>query len=884
MRPCVCKVFRKTYVTNGEKISHFEFPSDKALRQKWIQAIRRDVGDNFVIVDRHTKWKQDSPRKRKAPKERRVLSPKKPCPSHSNSNTEPTCIEPKTKEFACQTNITLAEFNNVSENSSRLPKLLDNTKSLNETVTELQDQIRCNEIMINKLEENVGALNDQLKKKAEKCYALNDEFKSMTEKCQKSERKNERFFSVNKFLNDNPAMLFYTGFPNAEIFESYLEFLQPGKNGENIKYKNASYADNNYSRAKPDKGFLIQDLLQSGVSLNMPPFVGDQVQFSANDTVDTQSIASLRVHVERAINKIKSFHIWNRSADFISDINECVKNHNCSENANCTNTEGSYNCSCNPGFSGDGHGCEEHALNLSKKEFRDAVKLRYDWPFDDIPSVCASGENLTIDHAMICKRRGFVIQRHNELRDLEADLLNIVCTDVEVEPVLQGITKEQLSRGYDIAQDAGLDVRARGFWYPQSSAFFDVRVCHPNAESYKDQEPQQFYRIHENDKKRLYSRRVLDVEHGSFTPLVFTTTGGMGMECIRYHSRLAELIAAKKGERYSQTISWIRAKTSFALLRSALVCLRGSRSADLISDINECVQNNGCSENANCTNTEGSYNCSCNPGFSGDGHKCEDIDECAHNTHNCSRNNATCTNTEGSHNCSCDPGFTGDGHICQDIDECAHEIHNCSMDSATCKNTEGSFCLSMQDPRDCAEVYSSGKVDSGVYTIKPSGSRVFDVFCNQTIAGGGWTVFQRKLASSFSFDKVWDKYKEGFGNLSGDLWLGTKKLHRLAKHGVWQIRVDWEKWEDNRTHFVEFSVKVLSDHRLSVKDQLKGDHWDPLKNGEHDFRTRDRKDKGKCAEVCKMGWWYTNDCSPDTDCPIGKDNSTKRVEMKIKKK
>ena len=60
------------------------------------------------------------------------------------------------------------------------------------------------------------------------------------------------------------------------------------------------------------------------------------------------------------------------------------------------------------------------------------------------------------------------------------------------------------------------------------------------------QEPQQIYRIHEN--KRLYSRRVLDVEHGLFTPLVFTTTGGMGKECIRYHSRLAELIAAKKGE------------------------------------------------------------------------------------------------------------------------------------------------------------------------------------------------------------------------------------------------------------------------------------------------------------------------------------------------
>ena len=43
-----------------------------------------------------------------------------------------------------------------------------------------------------------------------------------------------------------------------------------------------------------------------------------------------------------------------------------------------------------------------------------------------------------------------------------------------------------------------------------------------------------------------------------------------------YHSRLAQLIAIKKGEQYAKTISWIRTRTSFALLRSALACLRGS--------------------------------------------------------------------------------------------------------------------------------------------------------------------------------------------------------------------------------------------------------------------------------------------------------------------
>ena len=122
-----------------------------------------------------------------------------------------------------------------------------------------------------------------------------------------------------------------------------------------------------------------------------------------------------------------------------------------------------------------------------------------------------------------------------------------------------------------------MDFHARGFWEQQRSAFFDVRVCHPNAESYEDLERQQIYRTHKNEKKRLYSRRVLDIEHGTFTPLVFTTTGGMGKECLRYHSRLAELIAIKKGEQYAKTMSWVRSRISFALLRSALVCLRGSR-------------------------------------------------------------------------------------------------------------------------------------------------------------------------------------------------------------------------------------------------------------------------------------------------------------------
>ena len=103
--------------------------------------------------------------------------------------------------------------------------------------------------------------------------------------------------------------------------------------------------------------------------------------------------------------------------------------------------------------------------------------------------------------------------------------------------------------------DARLDIHARGFWQRQRSAFFDVRVCHPNADS-------------------MYAERVMEIEQGTFTPLVFTATGGKADECVKYHSRLAELIGNKKGESYSNAISWIRANRHRTLCDTMLERLK----------------------------------------------------------------------------------------------------------------------------------------------------------------------------------------------------------------------------------------------------------------------------------------------------------------------
>ena len=90
---------------------------------------------------------------------------------------------------------------------------------------------------------------------------------------------------------------------------------------------------------------------------------------------------------------------------------------------------------------------KEMGFDLNKREFCDALRLRYDWSIPDKPAVCVCGDNFDTDHAMTCKKGGFITMRHNELRDLEPELLNTVCKDVQIEPVLQDITGEVLNPG-----------------------------------------------------------------------------------------------------------------------------------------------------------------------------------------------------------------------------------------------------------------------------------------------------------------------------------------------------------------------------------------------------------------------------------------------------
>ena len=219
----------------------------------------------------------------------------------------------------------------------------------------------------------------------------------------------------------------------------------------------------------------------------------------------------------------------------------------------------------------------EQGFVLNKANFHDAIALRYGKKVKSLPTTCPCGQAFSVTHAMNCKKGGFISVRHDEIRDFEAALLSKVCSDVATEPSLQPIANEQLPRGSVAGNDARLDVRARGFWRRGQNAFFDVRITNVDAQSQINQSVESVLAKHEREKKRQYGDRVMNVEHGTLTPLVFSFNGSMGSEYMQFHKCLASKIAMKSGQPYANVIRMIRCKISFLLLRAAILCLRGSR-------------------------------------------------------------------------------------------------------------------------------------------------------------------------------------------------------------------------------------------------------------------------------------------------------------------
>lgn len=159
---------------------------------------------------------------------------------------------------------------------------------------------------------------------------------------------------------------------------------------------------------------------------------------------------------------------------------------------------------------------------------------------------------------------------------------------------------------------------------------------------------------------------------------------------------------------------------------------------------------------------------------------------------------------------------------------------------------------------------------SGIYNVTPTGSvnRTFPVFCDMKSSGGGWTLIQYRFDGSISFSRTWNEYKKGFGNLTGEFWLGNDKIHWLTATKAMVLRIELEDLDGIKEYaqYDHFHVANESQYyRLTIEGYsgTAGDAMQYSKKFNHNqknFTTPDRDNdqytSGNCGDYYSSGWWF----------------------------
>ncbi|XP_072908740.1 angiopoietin-related protein 2b [Hemitrygon akajei] len=169
--------------------------------------------------------------------------------------------------------------------------------------------------------------------------------------------------------------------------------------------------------------------------------------------------------------------------------------------------------------------------------------------------------------------------------------------------------------------------------------------------------------------------------------------------------------------------------------------------------------------------------------------------------------------------------------------------------------------------KDCMDAAEAGSKISGIYLLKPENkNRLMQVWCDQTHDPGGWTVIQRRLDGSVNFFRNWETYKQGFGNIDGEYWLGLENIYWLTNQGNYKLLITMEDWQGRKVfaEYASFRLEPESDNYKLRVGRYHGNAGDSFTwhNGKQ-FTTLDRdRDAytGNCAHYQKGGWWY-NACA-----------------------
>ena len=175
------------------------------------------------------------------------------------------------------------------------------------------------------------------------------------------------------------------------------------------------------------------------------------------------------------------------------------------------------------------------------------------------------------------------------------------------------------------------------------------------------------------------------------------------------------------------------------------------------------------------------------------------------------------------------------------------------------------FFIIISSARDCAELLSAGFKESGVYTVNPANKTSFEVYCDTKTDAGGWTVFHKRFNGFVGFYRGWDDYKNGFGDVRGEFWLGNEKIHQLTEIPS-QLRVEINTPSNGNKYakYSNFTVTNEATNYTLFVGFYSGDATDRLiaRHNGMAFTTKDRdndKWSNNCATSYKGAWWY-KDC------------------------
>lgn len=152
-----------------------------------------------------------------------------------------------------------------------------------------------------------------------------------------------------------------------------------------------------------------------------------------------------------------------------------------------------------------------------------------------------------------------------------------------------------------------------------------------------------------------------------------------------------------------------------------------------------------------------------------------------------------------------------------------------------------------------------------VHSIKVDNAEAFPVLCDSRLAGPGWTVVQRRIDGSVKFYRNWLDYKEGFGNFSGEFFIGLDNLHRMTTSRPHELYVHLTDFNNDTSYALYDNIVVAGEseaYALQALGSYSGTAGDSMRDNEHQrFTTYDRDNDVSdlnCAETCLGAWWYRN--------------------------